>query len=67
MSFTIEPSFIDTVLTTFVACGLIATSGTCLWLLPWTDQSIRETDKLLNPIDLTSEDLRLQRLVIPRA
>ena len=67
MTFTIEPSFIDTVLTTFVAFSLIAASGACLWLLPWTDQSIRETDKLLNPIDLTRDDLRLQRLVAPRA
>jgi len=67
MSFMIEPSFIDTVFTAFIACGLLAASGACLWLLPWTDQSIRDTDKLLNPIDLTREDLQLQRLVMPRA
>tara|TARA_B100000575_G_scaffold286082_1_gene282284 strand:- start:2034 stop:2237 length:204 start_codon:yes stop_codon:yes gene_type:complete len=60
-----NPSLIDALLTVFVCIGLVTATGACLWLLPWTDQSIRNTDKMLNPVDLTRENIRLQRLVVP--
>ena len=63
----VDPSTIDAAFTVFVSVVMLATTGACLWMLPWTDKSIRETDKLLNPVDLTRENLRLQRLVVPRA
>ena len=64
---TVNPSFIDALLTVTVCFGLVAATGTCLWLLPWTDRSIRNTDKMLNPVDLTRENIKLQRLVTPSA
>ena len=60
-----NPSLIDALLTVFVCIGLVAATGACLWLLPWTDRSIRNTDKMLNPVDLTRENIKLQRLVAP--
>lgn len=65
MTILLEPSFVEAVFTIIVSGMLVAVTAACLWLLPWTDRSIRRTDKLLNPIDLTREDLALQRLVLP--
>ena len=62
-----DPSTIDAAFTAFVSVVMLGATGACLWLLPWTDRSIRETDKLLNPVDLTRENLKLQRLVVPSA
>ena len=62
-----DPSTIDAAFTAFVSIMMLSATGTCLWMLPWTDRSIRETDKMLNPVDLTRENLKLQRLVVPRA
>ena len=62
-----DPATIDAAFTVFVSVAMLAATGACLWMLPWTDRSIRETDKMLNPVDLTRENLRLQRLVVPSA
>ena len=57
-----NPAFFDLFLTVFVGASVLAGAGLALWLLPWTDQSIRTIDKALNPIDLTQEGIPLPTL-----
>ena len=57
-----NPALFDLFLTVFVGASVLASAGLALWLLPWTDQSIRTIDKALNPIDLTQEGIPLPTL-----
>lgn len=65
-SFT-NPVLFDAVLTLAAAVGLLGISVFTLWLLPWTDRDIRSVDRVLNPLDLTEENLPLGRLALPRS
>ena len=58
----INPAIIDLLLTAFIGGSVLAAAGLTLWLLPWTDQSIRSIDKALNPIDLTQDGIPLPTL-----
>ncbi len=57
-----NPAVLDLFLTAFIGGSVLATAGLTLWLLPWTDKSIRSIDKTLNPIDLTQDGIRLPTL-----
>ena len=62
-----NPVLFDGLLTAGICASVLAMSGGTLWLLPWSDRSIRSIDKALNPMDMTSESLpslRLSRGVI---
>ena len=60
----LNPVIIDGLMTAVISTSLLAVSGLTLWLLPWSDNSIRSIDKTLNPVNLTHEGLPLQRLVM---
>ena len=62
-----NPVVIDALFTATAALGLLGFSVFALWLLPWTDRDIRSVDKVLNPVDLTEENLALARLALPRS
>ncbi len=62
----INPLMTDALLTLAMVSALLSLSGITLWLLPWTDRSIRSVDKALNPVDLTEESIPLLRLAISR-
>ena len=62
-----NPVAIDALFTAAAALGLLGFSVFTLWLLPWTDRDIRTVDKVLNPLDLTEENLHLTRLALPRS
>ena len=62
-----NPVVIDALFTAVAALGLLGLSVFALWLLPWTDRDIRSVDKVLNPVDLTEENLALARLALPRS
>jgi hypothetical protein len=57
-----NPVLLDALLTAGICASVLAVSGLTLWLLPWSDQSIRSIDKALNPLDLTAEDIPSLRL-----
>jgi hypothetical protein len=57
-----NPVLLDALLTAGICAAVLAVSGLTLWLLPWSDQSIRSIDKALNPLDLTAEDIPSLRL-----
>ena len=61
-----NPVLFDAVLTIAAAVGLLGVSVFTLWLLPWTDREIRSVDRVLNPLDMTEENLPLGRLALPR-
>jgi hypothetical protein len=63
-----NPVLFDALVTVALCAGVLTISGLTLWLLPWSDQSIRTIDKALNPVDLTSESIpvfRLSHSVVP--
>ena len=62
-----NPVVIDALFTAAAALGLLGFSVFALWLLPWTDRDIRSVDKVLNPVDLTEENLALARFALPRS
>ena len=62
-----NPVMIDAALTIAAALGLLGVSVFTLWLLPWTDRDIRSVDRVLNPLDMTEENLPLTRLAYPRS